>query len=43
MVKATFDALSRLNSPRSVATRLGKKVADIIGRRGGGGGDEARA
>jgi small subunit ribosomal protein S5 len=50
MVKATFDALSRLNSPRSVATRRGKKVGDIIGRRGGGGGsgggdggEEARA
>ncbi len=49
MVKATFDALTRLNSPRSVATRRGKKVADIIGRRGGdagaggsGGGEEAR-
>ena len=40
MVKATFDALSRLNSPRAVATRRGKKVADIIGRRGG---DETRA
>jgi small subunit ribosomal protein S5 len=38
MVKATFDALTRLNSPRSVATRRGKKVADIIGRRGGGSG-----
>ena len=36
MVKATFDALTQLNSPRSVATRRGKKVADIIGRRGGG-------
>ncbi len=33
MVKATFDALSRLNSPRSVADRRGKKVSDIIGRR----------
>ena len=46
MVKATFDALSRLNSPRSVAMRRGKKVGDTIGRRGGGGGgggsDEAR-
>ena len=39
MVKATFDALGRLNSPRSVAARRGKKVGDIIGRRGG---DEAR-
>ena len=35
MVKATFDGLSRLNSPRSVAARRGKKVSDIIGRRGG--------
>ena len=47
MVKATFDALARLNSPRSVATRRGKKIADIIGRRSGGagasaGGEEAR-
>ncbi len=47
MVKATFDALTRLKSPRAVATRRGKKVADIIGRRGGGsggggGGEEAR-
>ena len=33
MVKATFDALSRLSSPRSVAARRGKKVSDIIGRR----------
>ena len=33
MVKATFDALSRRNSPRSVAARRGKKVSDIIGRR----------
>ena len=50
MVKATFDALSRLNSPRSVATRRGKKVSEILGRRAGasggganGGSDEARA
>ena len=40
MVKATFDALSRLNSPRSVAARRGKKVADILGRRPA---EEARA
>ncbi len=40
MVKATFDALSRLNSPRSVAARRGKKVSDIIGRRPS---DEQRA
>jgi small subunit ribosomal protein S5 len=35
MVKATFDALSHLNSPRTVAARRGKKVSDVIGRRGG--------
>ena len=35
MVKATFDGLSRLNSPRAVAARRGKKIADIIGRRSG--------
>ena len=33
MVKATFDALKHCASPRSVATRRGKKVADLIGRR----------
>jgi small subunit ribosomal protein S5 len=33
MVKATFDALTRCASPRSVATRRGRKVADILGRR----------
>ncbi len=40
MVKATFDAFSRLSSPRAVAARRGKKVSDILGRRGG---SEARA
>jgi len=34
MIKATFDALSRSASPRSVAARRGLKVSDIIGRRG---------
>jgi small subunit ribosomal protein S5 len=33
MVKATFAALQSMASPRSVATKRGKKVADIIGRR----------
>jgi len=33
MIKATFDALGKLNSPRMVASRRGKKVADLIGRR----------
>src|SRR5918992_2010308 len=35
MVKATFDALHRSVSPRAVASRRGKKVGDIIGRREG--------
>ena len=33
MVKATFDALARCASPRSVASRRGKKVAEIFGKR----------
>ena len=33
MVRATFDALSRLNSPRAIAAKRGKKVSDIISRR----------
>ncbi|MEX2454314.1 MAG: 30S ribosomal protein S5, partial [Rhodospirillaceae bacterium] len=33
MIKATFDALQALQSPRMVANRRGRKVGDIIGRR----------
>jgi small subunit ribosomal protein S5 len=33
MVKATFEALKSAASPRSVANRRGKKVADIMGKR----------
>jgi len=33
MVKATFDALKSLNSPRNIAGKRGKKVGDIVGRR----------
>jgi small subunit ribosomal protein S5 len=33
MVKATFNALTRCASPRSVASRRGKKVSDLLGRR----------
>ena len=36
MIKATFDGLGRCASPRMVAQRRGKKVADILGRRGAG-------
>src|SRR6059058_2321611 len=32
MIKATFAALSQLTSPRAVAARRGKKVAEILGR-----------
>ena len=47
MIKAAFQALESMMSPRAVAARRGLKVADIIGRRGvqdsvgGGGGEEA--
>ena len=33
MVKATFAALVAMVSPRSVAAKRGKKVADLLGRR----------
>jgi small subunit ribosomal protein S5 len=33
MVKATFAALQKCASPRSVANRRGKKVAELFGRR----------
>jgi small subunit ribosomal protein S5 len=33
MVKATFAALQRCASPRSVAARRGKKVTDLLGKR----------
>ena len=36
MVKATFQALADLASPRTVAARRGKKPGDIIDRRGEG-------
>ena len=42
MVRATFEALKEQTSPRSVAQRRGKKVADLLGR-GGMGGAEAEA
>ena len=32
MIKATFDALTRIGSPRAVAGKRGKKVAEIFGR-----------
>ena len=35
MIRATFEALKRQQSPRSVAQRRNLKVSDIIGRRAG--------
>jgi small subunit ribosomal protein S5 len=40
MIRATFDALRSQTSPKSVAQRRGKKVADLLGR---GGSSEAEA
>ena len=34
MVRATFDALKKQVSPRSVASRRGKKVSEVLRRRG---------
>src|SRR5205085_8190169 len=36
MVRATFDALKQQSSPRNVASKRGKKVGDILGRRNDG-------
>jgi small subunit ribosomal protein S5 len=33
MIKATFEALGRATNPRAVASRRGKKVSDLLGRR----------
>ena len=35
MIKATFDALTNVASPRQVAAKRGKKVGEIVGRRDG--------
>ena len=43
MIKATFVALEKLNSPRMVAQRRGKKVGDLLGRRDGDTSAEAAA
>lgn len=42
MIRATFDALGEQTSPKSVAQRRGKKVADLLGR-GGASAAEAQA
>ncbi len=36
MVRATFDALTKLQSPKITAARRSKKISDIVGRREAG-------
>lgn len=43
MIRATFQALGEQTSPKSVAQRRGKKIADLMSRRAGLGGAEAQA
>ena len=43
MIRATFEALGEQTSPKSVAQRRGKKIADLMSRRAGLGGAEAAA
>jgi small subunit ribosomal protein S5 len=43
MVRATFDALKGQSSPRQIASKRGKKVSDIVGRRSDGAQAEAAA
>ncbi len=43
MVKATFAALQLMTSPRAVAAKRGKKVAEIVGRREDGKAEEKEA
>jgi len=35
MIKATFSALTAMQAPRNVAQKRGKRVGDILGKRGG--------
>jgi small subunit ribosomal protein S5 len=43
MIKATFDALVQVVSPRAVAARRGRGVSDILGRRDAGGAEVKEA
>jgi small subunit ribosomal protein S5 len=43
MIRATFEALGEQTSPKAVAQRRGKKIADLMSRRAGLGGAEAQA
>ena len=33
MIKATFDALTFMNSPRNIALKRGKKVSEVFGNK----------
>ncbi len=43
MIRATFEALRDQTSPKSVAQRRGKKIADLLARRSGLGGADVSA
>jgi len=43
MIKATFDALENSFSPRSIASKRGKKVGEIVARRDSGAAAQAAA
>ena len=43
MIKATFNALTNIMSPRAVAARRGKKVSEIVSRRSGAGAEAEAA
>lgn len=43
MVKAAFDALQNLRSPRAIASKRGLKISDIVARREAGTGGNAAA
>jgi small subunit ribosomal protein S5 len=43
MIRATFEALTEQTSPKSVAQRRGKKIADLLGRGGASSPVEAEA
>ncbi len=36
MIKATFKGLEQIMAPRQIAAKRGKKVSEIVGRRGAG-------
>ena len=43
MIKATFAALQRIQAPRAVAAKRGKRVGDILGSRRGNEAEETAA